>query len=148
MPHQKYMTLNQLIRYVDGNFPIFKVANDLYWYYTLDEEAVHPASVMAYSLHPFMGVTWKSLSNDTSKRIDQFVFFGGYIETENGKEREVIKNFEFDRSAGNYLDWKIIGMTERVLHSYLIDVVMKRKKTEEILEKRKLIRKASEQYHV
>ena len=147
MPHQKDMTLSQLIYYVNGNFPIFKVAKDLYWYYTLDEEAVNPASVMAYSLHPFMGVIWKSLNHDAS-RIDKFAFFGGYIETENGKERELIKKFEFDRSAGNYLDWKIIGMTERVLHAYLIDVVMKRKKTEEILEKQKLIRKASEQYNV
>lgn len=147
MPHQKDMTLNQLIHYINGNFPIFKQANDLYWYYILDEEAVNPASVMAYSMHPFMGVIWKSLKND-SHSIDTFAFFGGYVETENGKERELIKKFEFDRSAGNYLDWKIIGMTERILHSYLIDVVMKRKKKEEILEKQKFIRKASEQYHV
>jgi len=134
------MTLNGLIWYVDGNFPIFKVSNDLYWWYMLDESVFDPASPKKYDSHPFMGVTWKSFSNDTSKIIDKFAFFGG------GKEH--IKNFEFDRSAGNYLDWKIKGLTERVLHSFLIDVVMKRKKEEEILEKRKLIRKASEQYHV
>lgn len=147
MPQQKDMTLNGLIWYVNGNFLTFRHSNDLYWYYMLDESVFDPASPLKYESHPFMGVVWKSLKNDAYS-IDKFAFFDGYIETENGKERKLIKSFEFDRNAGNYLDWTIKGLTERVLHAYLIDVVMKRKKEEEILEKQKLIRKASEQYNV